>query len=324
MSRPTFSRQLPRAVLLGAVFALGLLVASPAEAQNPSSAQDRAQLLRTSAGLRDDSTDDETGSDSAHAVASPNDPDLGEQAILKRADEYQAWSFFATAPFSYTSNVALARSGAQSDGLFTPALGLTYAPRITKTLYANFSIAQQFFYYDEFDGLNFASFDARAGLVYTIPQWHNLLLRADYNFNRLTSDDLGDEFFANHSLNFGAELPFRIGRAQQVSVGTDVSFSIAAWPDAPARHDYSWFVGYSANLTRDLTVNAVGRLAVRDYVEGDRTDLSGILALGANYRFNKWLSVNAISTFATNDSNQSVFDYDVFNIGGALSVNFRF
>ena len=72
--------------------------------------------------------------------------------------------------------------------------------------------------------LNFASFDARAGLVYTMPKFYNLLLRADYDFNRLTSDDLGDEFFTDHSLGFGAELPFRIGRAQQVSIGSDFEF----------------------------------------------------------------------------------------------------
>lgn len=325
MSPSFFLWRLRSAVLLGGVLSFLLFSSHFASAQNPGSAQDRAALTRTGVGLRDDPTDDETGSDSSHAVASPNDPDLGEQAILKRAENYQPWTFFAAAPFSYTSNVALTRSGEQSDLLFTPAVGITYAPRLTKTLYANISVAQQFFYYDEFDGFNFASFDLRAGLVYVLPQFHNLVLRADYDFNRLTAeDDLGDEFFANHSLNFGAELPFRIGRAQQVSVGADLSFSVAASPDPPARHDYSGFVGYQVNLTRDLTLSAVGRLAVRDYVEGDRTDVSAIFGLNANYRFNKWLSVGANTNFATNWSNQSVFEYDVFNIGGAVSVNVRF
>ncbi len=287
-------------------------------------AQDRADLLRTSVGLRQDPTDQQTGSDSSHAVASPNDPDLGEQAILKRSENYQAFSFFTSAPISYTSNVALVRNGAEDDVLFTPALGFSYAPRLTKTLYANISVAQQFFYYDRFDALNFASFDVRAGLNYTLPKFHNLLLRADYDFNRLTSDDLGDEFFTDHSLAFGAELPFRIGRAQQISVGSDFQFSVAAHPQQPSRHDYSGFLGYSLNLTRAMTLSAVGRLAVRDYVEGDRTDVSLILALSANYRFNKWLSANAISTFATNDSNRDVFSYDVANVGASLSLGLRF
>ena len=282
--------------------------------------------MRTSAGLRNEPTeDDATGSDSQHAVASPNDPDLGEQAILKRSDRYQPFSFFVSAPVSYTSNVALSRRDEQSDVLFTPAFGFAYTPQITKTLFASVGVAQQFFYYDDFSALDFASFDLRAGLNYIVPAWHNLLLRADYDFNRLTSsDDLGDEFFANHSLNFGAEVPFPIGRAQQVTVGVDLSFSIAADPNPPARHDFGSFVGYSANLTRDLTVNAVGRVAVREYVEGDRTDVNFILSLGATYRFTKWLSASANTTASTNQSNQSVFDYDVVNVGGAVALALRF
>ncbi len=325
MSPSLFSWRPRTAVVFGGVLSLLFSSLEIVSAQNPGSAQDRAALTRTNVGLRADPTEDETGTDSTHAVASPNDPDLGEQAILKRAENYQAWTFFAAAPFSYTSNVALTRSGEESDLLFAPVVGITYAPRLTKTLFANISVAQQFFYYDDFDGFNFASFDVRAGLVYSLPQFHNLLLRADYDFNRLTAeDDLGEEFFSNHSLNFGAELPFRIGRAQQVSVGADLSFSVAASPNPPARHDYSAFVGYSVNLTRDLTLSAVNRLAVRDYVEGDRTDVSAIFGLNANYRFNKWLSAGANTNFATNWSNQSVFEYDVFNIGGAVSVNVRF
>ena len=334
MSHFCFSAQFRRAALKArpllrsrygsAIFAAGLLVGGRLEAQDPAGAQDRAQLMRTPAGLRGDPTDDETGTDSTHAVASPNDPDLGEQAILKRAENYQPWSFFASAPFSFTSNVALSRSGEQSDVLFTPAVGITYAPRITKTLYANFGLAQQFFYYDQFDGLNFASFDARAGLVYIMPRLQNLTLRVDYDFNRLSSENLNNEIFANHSIAFGGEIPIHIGRAVQVSGGADINFSLAASPDAPARNDYSTFVACSVNMTRDLTVSAMARFAVRDYVQGERVDVSGIFSLSATYRFNKWLSANAISTFATNQSNQSVFDYDVFNIGGALSLNFRF
>lgn len=298
---------------------------SSTHAQNQTSqAIDRTQLLRTQPPLRTDSTDEETGPDDARAIASPNDPDLGEQAILKRAESYEPFTVSVAAPISYTSNVALARTNEQDDVLFTPSFAITYAPRLTSTLFANFTVGQQLFYYDEFSELDFGSFDARAGLVYLMPKLRNLLVRADYAYNRLTSDDGFDEFFSNHAIALGAELPFRIGRAQQVSAGADLSFNLAADPDEPGRNDYSAFVGYSVNLTRAMTLSAVGRLAVRDYSEGDRTDVSGIFALSASYRFTKSFSVNAISTLATSESNQDVFDYDVGNIGGALGLGFRF
>ena len=289
----------------------------------PGSAQDRAQLLRIQSGLREEAPSP-TGTDDTHAVATPNDPDLGEQEILKRSDSYQPWTVSLAAPISYTSNVALSRNNEQGDALFTPGIGVSFVPKIAGTLYATFSVGKQVFFYDRFSELDFASFDARAGLTYTLPRLHNLYLRAEYYYNRLTPTDSLDEFFSNHAIDLGAELPFQIGRAQQISVGTDLSFSVHADPAAPERHDFSAYVGYSVNLTRSLTANAVARLAVRDYVEIDRTDVSGIFALGATYRFTKWLSANAIASFAVNDSNLDVFDYQVGNIGGALSLTFRF
>ena len=304
---------------------LALAGFSSARAQtNPSQAVDRAQLLRTQPGLREEPDSAATGTDETHAVATPNDPDLGEQAILKRSDRYQPWTVVFSAPVSYTSNVALARSNEESDVLFTPNVAVLFVPKLTGTLFATFSIAEQQFYYHDFPEFDFGSFDARAGLSYTVPRWHNLYLRAEYDYNRLTSRHGFDAFFENHAVNLGAEVPFPIGRAMQFSTGVDASFSLGADPEPPRRHDYSVFAGYAVNLTRSLSANAVARLAVRDYTEIDRTDMSGIFALGVTYRFTKWLSANAISTFATNDSDIDVFDYDVFNIGGAVSFAFHF
>ena len=124
------------------------------------------------------------------------------------------------APFFYTSNIALARSGEISDFLVAPAAGVFYEPRITRTLYGLVDVRQQFFYYDRFNSFDFGSFDAEAGLTYYLPQFYNLILRGRYDFSRLTfSDRVLDEFFSNHSLIVSAELPFRFGRAQQLSLG---------------------------------------------------------------------------------------------------------
>ncbi len=296
-----------------------------AAAQTPPISQnvDRAQLLRNQPPTLRDQSSGNASSDESVAPSSPNDPDLGEQAILKRADSYKPFSIVVSAPITYTSNVALARTGEKSDTLFTPGFAVVYAPRITGALYGNFSVGQQMFYYNQFDELDFGSFDARAGLSYSIPSAHNLVLRADYAYNRLTDEDF-DEFFASHAVNVGAELPFRIGRAQQVSLGLDASFNIASFPDAPGRNDYSAFVSYAVALARDLTLNAVFRVAVRDYTEGDRLDVSEIFALGATYRLTSWLAFNVMATYAHNDSDRDVFDYDVANGGGAASVTFRF
>ncbi len=307
------------------IFVLTLGAATQGRAQAPiTQSVDRAQLLRNQPpALRESST--AAATTDGEIAASPNDPDLGEQAILKRSGRYQPFSFFAVAAGSYTSNVALASSNEQDDFLFTPSFGLNYAPRLTRNLFADIGVAQRFFYYDRFSELDFGSFDARGGLSYSLPQLHDLILRADYAFDRLTSDDgLDDEFFSSHSLIFDAEIPFRLDRAQQLSFGVDLNLLLAANPEGPGRNDYSFFAAYSVTPARSFSLTAVARLVARDYTEIDRTDVSGIFALSAAYRITKWLSASASANYATNDSNEDVFDYDVFNVGAALSLNLRF
>ena len=310
-----------RALLLVGVCACLSVENAAAQA---SQSLDRARLFQNQPTFAPDPSATITGTDGSHADASPNDPDLGEQAILKRQEHYQAFTVSVATPIFYTSNVALTRTGEESDLLFAPYAGITYAPRLTRTLYATFSLEQQQFYYDRFDELDFGSFNARAGLIYQLPELRDLVLRAEYFFNRLTASNSFDEFFSNHALVLSAELPFRIGRAQQVSFGTNAHISLYADPEQPGRHDFDVFVAYSVALTRSLNLTAVGRLALREYTDSDRTDVSEILALNATYRFTKWLSASATATYAANQSNQSVFEYDVANVGAVVSLSYKF
>lgn len=288
------------------------------------SVQDRAQLLRTPTTSPSDPYSEENGVDNGRAAESANDADIGEQEILKRVERYEPFTVSVATPFYYTSNVALVRAGEQSDVLFAPAAGVTYAPRFTQTLYGSFSVQRQEFYYDKFTGLDFGSFDVRAGLSYILPKAHNLMLHAEYDYNRLTGSNSFNGFFSNHSIFLSAELPFRFGRAQQVSLGADTNVSLGASPSAPQRDEFDVYIGYAASLTRSFSVGAVGRVFVRDYRSFSRTDVSEVFALTANYRINKYFSAGAASTLAWSQSSRSVFDYNVANIGGALSLTFKF
>jgi hypothetical protein len=212
----------------------------------------------------------------------------------------------------------------RGDVVFAPAAGITYSPRFTRTLFGSFTLQRQEFYYDKFPALDFGSFDFRAGLFYILPKLHNLMLRGEYGYNRLTFSNSFNDFFSNHSIFLGAELPFRIGRAQQFSLGADTNISLHADPSAPRRHEFDVYAGYSVKVTRALTLGAVGRIFVRDYRSINRSDVSEVLALTANYRITKYFSAGAASTLAWSQSSRSVFDYNVANIGGALSMSFKF
>jgi hypothetical protein len=293
----------------------------------------QAQLTREQAPSAFPTTGPPSAVEGGNVAAAPGDADLGEQQILKRVEEYQPFTISAGAPFYWTSNVALTRSGEQSDFVVAPAAAAFYEPRITNTLYGLIDVREQLFYYDRFDNFNFGSFDFEVGFRYLVPQWYNLLLRVEYDYNRLTEKNSFAAFFQNHAFIIDASIPFRFGRAQTVTLGVDANISAAAEesgqpPNINAisaqRSDYAVYLGYAAVITRSFFINAVGTLVVRQYYEGGRNDISEILALTANYRVNKYLTVSAVSTLAASQSNQSVFDYNVANLGGAVALSMKF
>jgi hypothetical protein len=217
----------------------------------------------------------------------------------------------------------LTPSGVVSDGVFAPNFVFAYQPRLVKTLYGEFIASQELFYYNRLGEFNFTSFDAIAGVVYYLPKYHNLTLRLRYDYNRLT-DDEWNQFFANHSIVASADLPIPLGRAMQLYLGALANVSFAANPSAPQRSDFELYAGYHVQLSRNFSVDAVGRLLVKPYYEGDRTDVSELIALSADYRIRNWLTVSALTNFAWNQSNHSAFEYSVANLGGALVLTLKF
>lgn len=304
------------------IFLSALVCALPVQAQ--TRAADRARLQTNQSPVQSPVSTTYDGVDQGYAAASPNDSDLGEQAILKRVEKYEPFTIETGVPIYYTSNVALVDRGQVGATIIAPVIGITYAPKISKTLYAEFTLRQQFFYYQDVTSFNFASFDAIAGLVYFMPKLHNLVLRAGIDYNRLTGTDNFESFFSNYALGLGAELPIQIGRAQQISFGADANISLYATPSPPQRNDFGVYVGYTVNLSRSFSLNAAGRLVVRPYDSGGRTDVSEILAFSANYRIRDWLTLSALTTFVANQSNRSTFDYKVFNGGGAIALGWKF
>jgi hypothetical protein len=288
-----------------------------------SQAVDRSQIFQSQPSLRPGEPINQNPNAFGYAAPSANDADLGVQAILKRQEEYQPFTFSASLPYYWTSNVALVNTGEVSDGVLAPAFVFAYQPRLVKTLYGEFIASQQLFYYDRFGAFNFTSFDAIAGVVYYLPKYHNLTLRLRYDYNRLTDDEF-NEFFANHSIVVSADMPFRFGRAMQLNLGALADVSVAAAPSSPQRSDFDFYGGYHVQFSRSFSMDAVGRLLVKPYYEGDRTDVSELLALSADYRVRNWLTLSAVSTFAWNQSNHSVFNYSVVNLGGALALTFKF
>ena len=306
-------------------FMTGTLFCGRAMGQTDQASQavDRSQLFRSGQSIVPGEPISQNSNAFGYAAPSANDADLGVQAILKRQEEYKPFTFSASMSYYWTSNVALVRTGEVSDGVMAPSFVFAYQPRLAKTLYGEFVASQQLFYYNTFGSFNFTSFNAIAGLVYYLPNYHNLTLRLGYDYNRLTTDDW-DQFFANHSIVTSADIPFPFGRAMQLNLGVLANVSFAADPSGPQRSDFEAYWVYHAQFSRSFSVDAVGQVLFKKYYEGARNDVSELLSLTANYRFREWLILSAVSTASWNQSNHSVFDYSVVNLGGSLALTFKF
>ncbi|HXX41738.1 MAG TPA: hypothetical protein VEI58_05680 [Chthoniobacterales bacterium] len=303
-----------------AIFGLVLLfIGVQLGAQAQTTQADRAQLTQSQNATPEGAAGDYT------LPTTPNDPDLGEPQVLKRTESYQPWTFSLATPIFYTSNVALTNSGELHDVITAPVAAIFYQPRLANNLYGLVDVRQQLFYYGRHHDFDFGSMDVEAGISYVIPQWHNLMLHGEYDFNRLTdSDRVLDEFFTNHSIILSAEMPFRIDRAQQLSLGADTNLSVAADHQSPRRNDYEGYAVYSIFLTRSFSLNGVGRVVVHDYHQNDRTDVSEVISATANLQLTKWWAVSAMTSFAHNDSNHSVFDYNVVDAGASMALTTTF
>src|SRR4051794_26268633 len=95
-------------------YLIGVLVlvefAMPFAIRAQSVQTDQADLARASQPPFE-TTGTQPGIENGHAAESPNDADLGEQQILKRATDYKPLTLTIGCPTFYTSNVALTRSG---------------------------------------------------------------------------------------------------------------------------------------------------------------------------------------------------------------------
>ena len=86
-----------------------------------SQAVDRSQLFRSGQSIVPGEPISQKSNAFGYAAPSANDADLGVQAILKRQEEYKPFTFSASLPYYWTSNVALVRTGEVGDGVLAPS-----------------------------------------------------------------------------------------------------------------------------------------------------------------------------------------------------------
>ncbi len=260
----------------------------------------------------------------AFAPESPGDSDIGQQLILKEAPKNRWFRAYADAFGYWTNNVANTSVGELDDWFWGGRVGFGFQPRIAKRLFLDIDVQQQLFRYDEFDALDFESLDVNAALLYVEPRLADSVLFVQFNYNRITNDDFGDELLNSVSVRAGVQKTFLIDRRNSIQLSLMGDWDISNDVDQLERHEYIGDVTYRFKIMRDLVVALTYRYSWLDYQQVDRGDSLNILGASITWSPKKWIDVYLTSNFSFNDSNLDAFDYETTTLGGGLGVKIRF
>ena len=250
------------------------------------------------------------------------DADIGEQWLFKPNRPLTPWSAHADISAFYTTNAALASSGAQSDRFIVADVGVGYARPIAGDWAVAANLGQGFFRYDEFTELDFDSLNANVGLSYQARQLADVVFSVQYGLSRLTRATFDEQLFLGNAVALSATKLVRITSADTFELTGAVGYTFAD-PEELERAEFRISLGYALRITRALTATAVARAELFDYAHG-RQDFLQSIAIGARYDFNKWISASVAASVANNISNRDVFDYGVFNGGLTASAHVQF
>jgi hypothetical protein len=304
--------------------ALLLCAVTAARAQSPV---DRQRLTNIGQNVADDRVPTLTlstnGRGEEFAPWSPGSADIGEQRILKRQENYEAFSLSAGLGAYLTDNVALVSAGEEEDAFLVATLVAAWRPRLTRRLYGEVSLTQQIYRYDEFGVLDFESLEPAVGLAYLSDWLGGMSFGARYTFTRYTAGD-NDAFNETHALALAAQKPFVYSRGLWFYIGAGAKIALATDPEIARRHEYGIQLGMNASLARWLELQIYARSSVFDYPEYGRADFNQIVGANLNFKACDEVTASLFASAAFNRSDEDVFDYDVFNPGVGLALNFRF
>lgn len=257
------------------------------------------------------------------APESPGDNDIGEQLLLKEKKTYKTFAVFADTTGSWTDNVALAKRGKNSDRFMVGTVGVSALPQMTPTLLGEVTVKNQWYRYDTYNILDFNSFNAGGGLTYIFQELDGTAVYGRYNFNSLSDGDHGDEFYKNHTLTFGIFKAYSLSKAHYLFTSWSSQVSMTD-PAGSQRDDHGFTLGYHADLTRSLGLDASARFGYAPYDFGGREDISETVAMGLSYKLIDELTLSASWSQTFNQSNQPIYNYEVMNVGVTLAGKLSF
>jgi hypothetical protein len=309
--------------LAGLFVCLLLSTAAIARSQQAASSITQARLFpnpTTSGAVSVDAngtalSEDESASDSG-------DDSFGAQIILKNQERRRLYTVFADVSAYHTNNVDLDAARSRSDSFLAGNLGAAWRPAIRQDLIADFSGGMSVFRYDRASELDFEKLWAGAGLSWAVPRAAGIIVFGRYDFSEVL-DASSNELLQDHEFSVGAQKIFVLGRSHYLATGLTGIVGLST-PRSEQRDQVAIHAAYHLQVTRSFDVDLLYRYAAQFYNEGGRIDRNQTLSLSMGIAATRWLRVAGSISAARNDSNQSAFEYDVFNVGGGLKLELTF
>ena len=309
--------------LAGLFVCLLLSAAAIARSQQAVSSITQARLFPNPAAPGSTSIDaNGTALPEEESASDSGDDSFGAQIILKNQERRRLYTVFADVSAFHTNNVDLNGSGSRSDSFLAGNVGATWRPAIGQDLVADFSGGSSVFRYDRAGELDFEKLWAGLGLSWAVPRAPGIIIFGRYDFSEVL-DASSNELLQDHELSVGAQKIFVLGRSHYLAAGLTGIVGLST-PRSQQRDQAAIHAAYHLQVTRSFDVDLLYRYAAQFYNEGSRIDRNQTLSLSMGVAATRWMRVAGSISAARNDSNQSAFEYDVFNIGGGLKVELTF
>jgi hypothetical protein len=288
----------------------------------------------------------ETG-DSAPEIFPGETTDVGPQSILKLQRKRRHWEASADNQFFYSSNIGLTESPTVRTDAMVWIGSLQFALAPDPYTLAGRSFAprvgfrhQRFDYQRRLPGNVNIDFDVQTAFVdarYALAE--NWVGYAGFDFTRLLGHQAGaeryNEFYKEFTPRYGVERFFPFGERQLLRIGyqgeyhvTDVDAVVPLLTTSRNdRFDQILLVSYTHMFNPHLVVQPFYRFQYSAYTSSgaNRNDYLNSIGASAAWVFNSYATLRAFTTYDHKESDNAIVpDYTKFDVGGGLSLTFRF
>jgi hypothetical protein len=171
----------------------------------------------------------------------------------------------------------------------------------------------------------FQLFQRRRRTDYVFANLGDLTASIRYEYERYLDGDSLDEFYVNNALTFSLWKEFPLTQNFSLQAGWQAAISLSAEPASARFDEFDFWLGSRWRLLKPLELQTFYILSLFYYPQGDtRTDVTNTVGAALSLDLTNWARLIGSTSFSANNSTNSFFEYTVVNVGGILSLDFRF